>query len=103
MRAPDARISRARDTRARVKPMRTADPNVHNSLGARIFRALRCTCQVRAWLGARISCLPRMHTYKKIHAPLGVVHASCCQVRLQSGVLLPQEPMLGVLFPRELM
>src|SRR3954470_11398196 len=56
----------------------TIELDACNSLGARIFQNLRCTCQARTCPGAPISCPPVMHTYSKIHAPLGVGHVCCC-------------------------
>src|SRR3954466_16280863 len=75
----------------------TIDLDAFNSLGARISQTLRCTRQAHACLGTRISCPPQIHAYSKVHAPMGVILACCCQNHLQLGVLLPWEPMVGVL------
>src|SRR4051812_17672367 len=60
----------------------TIDPDACNNLGARISQAKRCTRRVHARLGARISCLPKMHAYNKVHAPMGVIPACCCESHL---------------------
>src|SRR5205809_587267 len=44
-----------------------------------------------------------MHAYTILHMPIRVVHASFFQTHLQLEVLLPHEPMLGVLFLQGLM
>src|SRR4051812_27227504 len=44
-----------------------------------------------------------MHAYSKMHAPMGVILACCCQNHLQLGVLSSQSPRLGVLFYQKAM
>src|SRR5436189_148300 len=56
-----------------------------------------CTRQAHASLGAHISCLPQMHAYSKVHAPVGMILTCCSQNHLQLGFLLFQRPILGVL------
>ena len=94
-------IQMLQSTQGMTPRTRTTDPDVCNSLGARISQTQRCTRQAHACLGARISCLPQIHAYSKVRAPMGVILACCCQNHLQLGVLFSQRSMLGVLPPQE--
>src|SRR4051812_6011291 len=72
--------------------------SAQNMYDARISQAGRCTRRVHRRHDACISWLTKMHAYHILHAPVGVILACCYQTRLQLGVSIPLEPMLGVLF-----
>src|SRR5438270_1605994 len=65
------------------------NPSAQDSCDARISQAKRCTCRVHRRHDACISSLPKMHAYRMLHAPVGVILTCCHQIRLQLGVPPP--------------
>src|SRR3954463_6140386 len=81
----------------KVPSTQAINPIAQDSCDARISQEKRCTHWVHRRHDACISWLPKMHAYRMLHAPVGVILACCCQNHLQLGVPLPWESMLGVL------
>src|SRR3954469_19192854 len=73
----------------KVPSTQSINPSAQDSRDARISQAKRCARRVHRRHDTCISWLTKMHAYRMLHAPVGVILACCHQIHLQLGVPLP--------------